>query len=112
MVSSSGLAGRFPSSSWSIETGPIAGNVDGTTVVLAQYKAARGADGHFVHTDNVTARTQIANFLGSLAATGTASNNGTKATPALTADLLDEVVVAAAAADGVLAAQRRPRRMG
>jgi hypothetical protein len=52
---------------------PIANNVDGTTVVLAQYKAAGNNDGHFVHTDVAAARTQIADFLGSLAATGTAT---------------------------------------
>jgi hypothetical protein len=52
---------------------PISENVLGVTLVLAQYVAAGNNDGHFVHTEIAAARTQIAEFLGSLAATGTAT---------------------------------------
>lgn len=52
---------------------PITGNYPGITVVTAQYDAPRGSDGHFVSTEVAAARTQIASFLGTLAATGQAT---------------------------------------
>jgi hypothetical protein len=52
---------------------PFAGNLDGVTAVLAQYDEAPGDDGHFVVFDVPSARKQAAQFLGSLAATGTAT---------------------------------------
>lgn len=52
---------------------PIAGNLDGATVVTAQYKQAGTSDGHFVVFDVSAARTQSSKFLGTLAATGQAT---------------------------------------
>jgi hypothetical protein len=52
---------------------PVTDNLDGDTVVLAQYDAAAGSDGHFVVFDVPAAQTQSAEFLGTLAATGTAT---------------------------------------
>jgi hypothetical protein len=52
---------------------PIAHNVDGGTLVLAQYKQKPGSDGHFVVFDLTTARTQSSEFLGTLVRTGTAT---------------------------------------
>jgi hypothetical protein len=57
----------------SIMTAPFSDNYPGATVVLAQYKQAAGSDGHFVSFDIAAARTQTAKFLGTLAATGTAT---------------------------------------
>jgi len=52
---------------------PIANNMGGATAVLAQYKQAPDDDGHFVVFDIPAARTQSSDFLGTLAATGTAT---------------------------------------
>jgi hypothetical protein len=52
---------------------PISSNYPGATAVLAQYKQANGSDGHFVSFDIAAARKQTAKFLGTLAATGTAT---------------------------------------
>jgi hypothetical protein len=52
---------------------PFSDNVDGVTAVLAQYKQATGSDGHFVVFDITSAKEQSAEFLGTLAASGTAS---------------------------------------
>lgn len=52
---------------------PIANNYDGATNVLVQYKQANGSDGHFVSVDIAAARKQTTEFLGTLAATGTAT---------------------------------------
>jgi hypothetical protein len=52
---------------------PVTGNVDGTTVVLLQYEESAGSDGHFVVFDVPAAETQSAEFLGTLAQTGTAT---------------------------------------
>jgi pimeloyl-ACP methyl ester carboxylesterase len=52
---------------------PISKNVNGTTAVLAQYKQAPNSDGHFVVFDIAAAKTQSSSFLGTLAATGTAT---------------------------------------
>jgi hypothetical protein len=52
---------------------PFSDNLDGVTAVLAQYKQATGSDGHFVVFDIASAKAQSAEFLGTLAATGTAS---------------------------------------
>jgi hypothetical protein len=51
----------------------ITGNLDGATVVLAQYQQAAGSDGHFVIFDLPRARMQSSEFLGSLARTGQAT---------------------------------------
>lgn len=51
---------------------PVTDNLDGTTAVLAEYKAT-GGDGHFVVFDVPAARRQSAEFLGTLARTGTAT---------------------------------------
>lgn len=56
-----------------VKTAPFSGNVDGTTVALGQYKEFLHSDGHFVVFDIPTARRQAASFLGTLAATGTAT---------------------------------------
>ena len=53
-------------------TAPVADNLDGTTAILAQYRAS-GSDGHFVVFDVPAARRQSAAFLGTLARTGTAT---------------------------------------
>ncbi len=52
---------------------PFSDNLDGATAVLAQYKQAPGSDGHFVVFDIAAAKQQAAEFLGTLAATGTAT---------------------------------------
>jgi hypothetical protein len=54
-------------------TAPFADNYPGATVALGQYKQASGSDGHFVSFDIASARKQTAKFLGTLAATGTAT---------------------------------------
>ncbi|HEX5061099.1 MAG TPA: hypothetical protein VFV99_17155 [Kofleriaceae bacterium] len=57
----------------SIVPAPIKGNLDGATVVTAQYNQAGSSDGHFVVFDVGAARTQSSKFLGTLAATGQAT---------------------------------------
>ena len=57
----------------SIMAAPIQGNLDGATVVTAQYNQAGTSDGHFVVFDVGAARTQSSKFLGTLAATGQAT---------------------------------------
>jgi predicted esterase len=52
---------------------PVTNNLDGTTVVLLQYQAAPNRDGHFVVFDVPAAQEQSAQFLGTLASTGTAT---------------------------------------
>jgi len=52
---------------------PVEGNVNGATVVTAQYKQAGNNDGHFVVFDVGAARKQSSKFLGTLAATGQAT---------------------------------------
>jgi hypothetical protein len=52
---------------------PVEANLNGATVVTAQYKQAGGNDGHFVVFDVGTARKQSSKFLGTLAATGQAT---------------------------------------
>jgi hypothetical protein len=52
---------------------PVTDNLTAGTVVLAQYDEAAGSDGHFVVFDVPAAQTQSAQFLGTLAATGTAT---------------------------------------
>jgi hypothetical protein len=52
---------------------PIMKNLDGVTAVLAQYNQQQGSDGHFVVFDIPAAQTQSAQFLGTLARTGTAT---------------------------------------
>ncbi|HEY5925576.1 MAG TPA: hypothetical protein VIV11_28015 [Kofleriaceae bacterium] len=52
---------------------PVMGNLNGATVVTAQYKAAGANDGHFVVFDIGAARKQTTQFLGTLAATGQAT---------------------------------------
>jgi hypothetical protein len=52
---------------------PVTNNLNGVTVVLAQYRAASGSDGHFVVFDVSAARIQSAEFLGTLASTGEAT---------------------------------------
>ncbi len=52
---------------------PVSNNLDGVTAVLAQYKMVPGSDGHFVVFEVPAAKTQSAQFLGTLAATGTAT---------------------------------------
>lgn len=52
---------------------PIMNNLDGATAVLAQYNQATNSDGHFVVFDIPAAQTQSAQFLGTLARTGTAT---------------------------------------
>jgi hypothetical protein len=56
-----------------VKAAPFSDNVDGVTAVLGQYTQAFRSDGHFVVFDVATARRQAASFLGSLAATGTAT---------------------------------------
>jgi hypothetical protein len=56
-----------------VKSTPFDDNLDGVTAVLAQYKQATGSDGHFVVFDITSAKEQSAEFLGTLAATGTAS---------------------------------------
>lgn len=57
----------------SIKPSPITDNLDGATVVTAQYKQAGTSDGHFVVFDVGAAKTQSSKFLGTLAATGQAT---------------------------------------
>ncbi len=52
---------------------PMSNNLDGVTVVLLQYDAAANSDGHFVVFDVPAAQQQSAQFLGTLATTGTAT---------------------------------------
>jgi hypothetical protein len=52
---------------------PFSNNVNGVTVALAQYEQAAGSDGHFVVFDIPSATRQTAEFLGTLARTGTAT---------------------------------------
>jgi hypothetical protein len=52
---------------------PISDNLNGKTAVLAQYNMAAGSDGHFVVFEIPAAEQQSAEFLGTLAATGTAT---------------------------------------
>ncbi len=52
---------------------PFQDNLDGATATLAQYKQQPGSDGHFVVFDIPAAERQAAEFLGSLARTGTAT---------------------------------------
>ena len=52
---------------------PIAGNDNGATAVLAQYTQSPTDDGHFVVFEIPSAEKQSSNFLGTLAATGTAT---------------------------------------
>jgi hypothetical protein len=57
----------------SMVAAPMMNNLDGATVVLAQYNMVPGSDGHFVVFEVPAAETQSAQFLGTLAATGTAT---------------------------------------
>lgn len=57
----------------SVVAAPVANNVNGATVVVGQYKQATRSDGHFVVFDIPAAKRQAAGFLGTLAATGTAT---------------------------------------
>jgi hypothetical protein len=57
----------------SIVAAPLSGNINGATVVTAQYKQVGSSDGHFVVFDVGAARTQSSKFLGTLAATGQAT---------------------------------------
>ena len=52
---------------------PIMGNINGATVVTAQYKQVGNSDGHFVLFDVAAAGKQSSKFLGTLAATGQAT---------------------------------------
>ena len=52
---------------------PISNNAGGVTAVLAQFKSAPGSDGHYVVFDIPVAQRQAAEFLGTLARTGTAT---------------------------------------
>ena len=52
---------------------PITNNDNGATAVLAQYKQRVGSDGHFVVFDIASAQKQSSDFLGTLAANGTAT---------------------------------------
>lgn len=57
----------------SIVATPISNNLEGATVVTAQYQQRGTSDGHYVVFDVASARTQSAKFLGTLAATGKAT---------------------------------------
>ncbi len=57
----------------SVMTPPFSNNLNGATAVLAQYKQAPDDDGHFVVFDIPAAQMQSAQFLGTLASTGTAT---------------------------------------
>ncbi|MEJ7598964.1 MAG: alpha/beta fold hydrolase [Kofleriaceae bacterium] len=57
----------------SIVAPPFSNNVAGVTVALAQYQEAPDSDGHFVVFDVPAATRQAAEFLGTLARTGTAT---------------------------------------
>ena len=52
---------------------PVHGNLNGATAVLAQYDMAPNSDGHFVVFEVPAAEAQSSQFLGTLAATGTAT---------------------------------------
>ena len=52
---------------------PFSNNLAGATATLAQYKQQPGSDGHFVVFDIPAAERQAAEFLGTLARTGTAT---------------------------------------
>lgn len=52
---------------------PFSNNLEGATATLAQYKQQPGSDGHFVVFDIPAAERQAAEFLGTLARTGTAT---------------------------------------
>jgi hypothetical protein len=56
-----------------VRTPPFENNVGGATAALAQYNEAPGSDGHFVVFDIPFAELQAAEFLGTLARTGTAT---------------------------------------
>ena len=56
----------------SVATAPVTGNLAGRTAVVVQYQATV-SDGHFVVFDTAAGRRQSARFLGSRAATGTAT---------------------------------------
>ena len=56
-----------------VDMTPVSKNVNGATGVLAQYKMAAGSDGHFVVFEVPAAMAQSAQFLGTLASTGTAT---------------------------------------
>jgi hypothetical protein len=56
-----------------IKATPLTNNLNGATVVTAQYKQLGANDGHFVVFDIGAARTQTSKFLGTLAATGQAT---------------------------------------
>lgn len=57
----------------SILRAPVSGNADGVTSVFLQYNEVAESDGHFVVFDRRDAATQYANFLGTLARTGSAT---------------------------------------
>jgi predicted esterase len=61
------LRGRTPLAA------PFTANLNGATAALAQYKQQPGSDGHFVVFDIPAAARQSAEFLGTLARTGTAT---------------------------------------
>jgi predicted esterase len=52
---------------------PVTTNRNGVTAVLLQYDEEQGSDGHFVLFDIEAAKKQSSDFIGSLAATGTAT---------------------------------------
>jgi hypothetical protein len=56
-----------------IKPAPITNNMGSVTAALAQFKQSPGSDGHYVTFDSPIARRQYAEFLGSLARTGTAT---------------------------------------
>ena len=56
----------------SVATAPVTSNLDGHTAVVVQYQATQ-SDGHFVVFDIPAAERQAAEFLGTLARTGTAT---------------------------------------
>ncbi|MBS1120921.1 MAG: hypothetical protein H6Q90_3149 [Deltaproteobacteria bacterium] len=67
------LAGLIELRGRSVKAAPFANNVNDVTAVLAQYKQQAGSDGHFVVFDIPAAKRQAAQFLGTLARTGTAT---------------------------------------
>lgn len=56
-----------------VQAAPLEGNLNGATVVTAQYNQAGTSDGHFVVFDVSSAKKQSSKFLGTLAATGQAT---------------------------------------
>jgi hypothetical protein len=56
-----------------VKTPPFDNNIGTATAALAQYRQAAGSDGHFVVFDIPNAERQAAEFLGTLARTGTAT---------------------------------------